>query len=145
MKRTRQEKYPNTSTFTYENSNPHGRITTDCVIRAITTATNNTYHGVIMDLAEVQSRTGYDMYDKKGFGTYLESLGWVKHAQPRKVDNTKFTGKEFCKYIQEHPHNVLNRIVADIGGHHVVAIIDGKIHDIWDSTDGCIGNYWTKG
>ena len=57
--------------------------------------------------------------------------------QPRKANNKKYTGKEFCK-----KHN--ETCVANIGGHHVVCIKNGKVHDIWDSTDGCIGNYWVK-
>ena len=40
-------------------------------------------------------------------------------------------------------HNCKNYI-AMIGGHHIVAIVKAKVCDIWDSTDGCIGNYWTK-
>lgn len=67
-------------------------------------------------------------------------LGWVKHKQPRKPDNTKYTGKEFCRQIAENSVNY----VANIGGNHTVAIINGKVHDTWNSTDGCIGNYWTK-
>ena len=57
--------------------------------------------------------------------------------QPRKSDNTKYIGKEFCKMFK-------GTCVANIGGHHIVCIKDGKVHDIWDSTDGCIGNYWIK-
>ena len=144
MKRTRQDKYPNTSTFTYYNANPKNKITADCIMRAISLATGIEYNKVVMDLAELQCKTGEaDPYPK-----YLASLGWIKHAQPRKYDNTKFTGKEFCKFIQKHdvdnPNYPLNRVIAHIGGHHIVAIIGGKVHDIWDSTDGCIGNYWTK-
>jgi len=35
-------------------------------------------------------------------------------------------------------------VIANIGGHHIVAIIEGRVWDTWNSTDGCIGNYWTK-
>lgn len=42
--------------------------------------------------------------------------------------------------------------IANIGGHHMVCIKETgglhgshKVHDTWNSTDGCIGNYWTKG
>ena len=35
-------------------------------------------------------------------------------------------------------------IIANIGGHHIVAIIGGKIKDTWDSSSGCIGNIWIK-
>lgn len=137
---TRQEKYPETSTFHFYNANPKGRITTDCVARALSTAMKLDYNRVIMELAEISCETGYDGQDKKGIELFLKGYGWIKHRQPRKLDNTKFTGKEFCKKFDKKKN-----YVAMIGGHHIVAIVDGKVNDIWDSTDSCIGNYWTEG
>ena len=144
---TRQQKYPETSTFHYHNQNPHNRITTDCVIRAISTATEIPYNQVVMELAELQCKTGYDDGDHKLYDLYLKEKGWIKRKQPRKLDNTKFTGKEFCEALQEDYDYALGRtkrIVAHIGGNHVVAIVDAQVWDIWDSTGGCIGNYWEK-
>lgn len=135
MKRT--EKYPETSTFHYYNANPKGRITGDCYVRAISTATEIPYNTVVMEMAELQCKTGYDASEL--IDRYLKSKGWIKHAQPRKADNTKYTGKEFCERARDYEN-----YIANIGGHHIVAIVNGKINDIWDSTNGCIGNYWTK-
>jgi len=146
---TRQEKYPDTRTFHYYNANPKNKITTDCVIRAIATALKQDYNKTVMELAQMQCDTGYDDGDKKLYDKYLQSKGWIKCKQPRKADNTKYTGKEWCRRLKEditwatNGEN-LKRVVANIGGNHVVAIIDGKVNDIWDSTDGCIGNYWIK-
>lgn len=146
----RQDKYPETSCFHYYNANPKGKITTDCVIRAITTALEQDYNKTVMELAEMQCKTGYDDGDKKLYDKYLQSKGWVKHPQPRKADNTKYTGKEFCKEIDHDIMFVGKNVVANIGGHHIVCIKETKelgfhkVHDIWDSTGGCIGNYWTK-
>ena len=144
---TSKEKYPNTSTFTYYNANPRNRITTDCVVRAISTATEIPYNQVVMELAELQCKTGYDDGDRKTVDLYLKQKGFLKHKQPRKPDNTKYTGKEFCKALQSDYGYVIGkdiRIVANIGGHHIVAIVDGKVHDIWDSTCKTIGNFWAK-
>lgn len=146
---TRKQKYPETSTFHYHNQNPHNRITTDCVIRAISTATEIPYNQVVMEMAELQCKTGYDDGDKKLYDLYLKSKGFIQYWQPRKADNTKYTGKDFCDRLKEDfiwaaNSKKLKRIVANIGGGHVVAIIDGKVWDTWDSTDGCIGNYWVK-
>lgn len=67
-------------------------------------------------------------------------------SQPRQDDGKKFTGVDFCKWLTEN-HYVGN-VIANIGGHHMVAImpIDGKykVCDTWNSTKGCIGNYWIK-
>ena len=140
-RRNRSEMYPETSTFKYYNANPKSRITGDCVFRAFAFAMQQDYNKTVMEMAELMCKTGYALNDKKGEERYLELKGWVKHSQPRKADNTKYTGEEFCKKLVKKNQ----RYIAHIGGHHMVAIVDGKVNDTWDSTDGCIGNYWTKG
>ena len=139
---SRQEKYPNTKTFYYYNANPKNRITSDCVVRAISTALEIPYNQVVMEMAELQCKTGYDRGENKCIDMYLESKGWVKRKQPRKDDNTKYTGKEFCEEVQEFTFNYPTRMIANIGGHHIVAIMNGRVYDTWNSTRGCIGNYW---
>lgn len=127
----------NTDTFTYYNANPKNRHTTDCVIRAICTVLGQSYETTLQGLVKMQLESGYDLSDVKCFGKYLESKGFIKNKQPRKPDNTKYTGKEFVKMFD-------SVCVANIGGNHTVCIKDGKVMDIWDSTEGCIGNYWTR-
>lgn len=139
----RQEKYSDTNTFHYYNANFKNRISGDCVIRALCTAMQKPYKDVYKELFDFSLQTGYILNDKKCFERYLKSKGWVKHKQPRKTDNRKYTGKEFCCKLSTS-NNGMRRIIANMGGHHIVAIIDFKVWDIWDSTDGCIGNYWTK-
>ena len=144
---TRTQKYKNTDTFYYYNANPKGRITGDCTIRAISTATKIPYNTVVMEMAELQCETGYDARDLTD--RYLKSKGWIKHQRPRKSDNTFYTGKEFCRNLMRYDSDIdsgndMHHIIAHIGTHHIVAIIGGQVNDIWDSTDGCIGNYWTK-
>ncbi len=144
---TRQEKFSDTSTFHYYNANPHNRITGDCVTRALCTALEIPYNQCVMEQAEMQCITGFDNADTKGIAKYLEAKGWKKQPQPRKKDGTKYTGKEWCKWLNEND-NRNKRIVCNIGGHHTVCIVkdfEFKVYDIWDSTSGCIGNYWIKG
>lgn len=144
----RQDKYPDTSTFRYYNANPKNRITGDCVVRAVSTATGIPYNEVVMGMAEIWCKTAKDpFYD---VDEYMKSIGWVKHKQPRKWDNTKYTGVEFCNELNRgYDICVSGSVVANIGGHHIVAIKEDelgyRVYDIWNSTDGCIGNYWTKG
>lgn len=137
-RRTRQEMYPDTDVFHFYNANPKGRITGDCEFRAISTGTGKSYNECVMEMAELMCETGFALNDWKGEMAYMKRLGWKKNPQPRKQDGSKYTGREFCKL---HPHGTY---IAHIGGHHIVAIIDGKIQDIWDSSDGCIGIYWTR-
>lgn len=148
-RRTRQEKYPETSTFHYFNANPKNRITGDCWARAISTALELPYTQVVMEMAEMQCKTGWDA--EKLIDKYVKSKGWIKHRQPHHCDGTKFTGKEFCREIRtdcwefDDDYFDSRRILANIGTHHIVAIVDTKVYDIWDSTNGKIGNFWTKG
>lgn len=155
MKRT--DKWPETRTFHYHNENPKSRITGDCTFRAIAQVTGKTWQQVVMEMADMSCRTGYAINDKKGIETYLKEQGFTKCKQPRKWDNTKYTGKEFCKVQQRYLDDknghgaewndgiiIYPKIIASIGGHHITAIIDGKVNDIWDCTGGCVGNYWYK-
>ena len=148
---TREDKYPTTDTFRYFNANPKNRITGDCRIRAIATATGEDYNKIVLAFAIIQIETGYDQTANQGISILMEKLGWKKMPQPRKANGTKYTGKQWCKLLnKEHPDGI--KAVANIGGHHIVAImpkvIDKKmkhrVYDIWDSTEGCIGNYWVK-
>lgn len=149
----RQDKYPDTETFHFYNANSHNHYTTDCVLRAVCTALNQTWEQTLTEMYKIGLKYGYDPTADVVIAKYMESKGWLKCKQPRKDDNTKYTGKEFCKYIQKYsywirelgfPRCDTTRFLANIGGHHIVAIIDGKVNDIWDSTDGCIGNVWVK-
>lgn len=161
QRRTREEKYPDTATFHFHNENPKNRITGDCTFRAIATASGKAWETVVMEMAEMSCRTGYAINDKKGIEKYLNEQGWVKMKQPRKGDNTKYTGEEFCavqkRYLGYVADDVMtygacyddgivisSNIIADVGGHHIVAIIDGTVWDTWNSTHGCVGNYWIK-
>lgn len=137
---TRKEKYPETTAFHYNNVNPKNRLTGDCVFRAFTLAMEQDYNTTVMEMAELMCKTGYSLNDKKGEEQYLKLKGWTKHKQPKKANGTKYTGEEFCRLIVDKN----KRYIAHIGGHHIVAIVNGKVNDTWNSTDGCIGNYWTK-
>ena len=148
----REQKYPDTKWFHFHNENPKGRITGDCLYRAVATATGKTWEDVVHGLAVTACRTGYSPGSTENMARYLKEIGWVKHKQPRKQDGGKYTGKEFCDLINRDPRDEQSYI-ANIGGHHVVCIKETaegvnsrhKVFDIWDSTGKCIGNYWTKG
>lgn len=153
----REQKYPDTEYFHFYNANDKNRIGGDCVVRAIATALEQSWEKTVRELTEVGIKYGLVLNDKKCYEKYLAQKGWVKHSQPRHRDNTKYTGKEFCEVIQDYLYEdellgqewddgiiISGNIIAHIGGHHIVAIEGGKVWDIWNSTGGCIGNYWTK-
>lgn len=143
---TRQEKFKDTKTFHYHNKNPRNRITGDCCFRAISLGLDKPYNECVMEMAELMCKTGYALNDAKGEEKYLESQGWTKMKQPRKPDGKKYTGQEFCDLLNKWCKK--ESVICHIGGHHIVCIKkhDGlfKVHDIWNSTGGSIGNYWIK-
>lgn len=126
-----------TKWFKFYNANPKNRRSDDCVIRAIATATDKSWEEVLQGLFEIALKEKRILSEVECYGKYLVKLGWTKQKQPRKSDNTKFTGREFVTQFK-------GVAIAHIGGHHIVCIKGGKVWDTWDSTDGCIGNYWVK-
>lgn len=150
----RKAKHPDTPTFHYHNANPKNKITTDCVIRALSVGMEKPYEDVVMEMAKFQCETGFDMSSTEGIDRYLKKNGWTRCKQPKKDDGKKYTGKEFCMTLS-HPiySEELNlctapfnwhRVIADCGGHHIVAIVEGQIWDTWNSTSGSIGIVWVK-
>lgn len=135
----RQDKYPNTNIFTYENINPKNRITGDCEIRAIAKATKMSWEKVVCGLAEIGIETGYSPFVVESYGLFLERQGFKKMRQPRHLDRTKYTLREF---IAEHPRGVY---VVNMPN-HLTVVVNGKNYDIWDCTKSSrkIGNYWAK-
>lgn len=134
-----KKKIPNdTSTFHYHNANPKNKWTTDCVVRAISTVTGKSWEAVLKELTEFAIHYGQMVNDPILYSKYLDKLGFVKMNQPKRDNGFKYTGYTFCR------KNPDITCIAHIGGHHLVAIVEGKVWDIWDSTDGCIGNYWIK-
>lgn len=152
LEEKRRAKHPDTEYFHYYNANPKNKVTSDCVIRAVCTVLGKPYEEVVVEMAQLQAKTGHDCRCNMGISKYMEMQGWTKLKQPRKDDNTKYTGKEFCQtllhpiYSEELnlPDCEMNRVLANIGGHHIVAIMSGQIWDIWNSTEGSIGNIWVK-
>lgn len=151
----RLDRYPETSSFIYYNRNPKNRITGDCAFRAISLGLNEDYNKVVMEMAENMCKTGYALNDAKGEESYLETKGWVKHKQLRKDNNKKYTGTEFANWLSvNYPNGEIGNVICHIGGHHIVCFKptwhgEGincryKVHDIWNSTAGCVGNWWTK-
>lgn len=133
-----------TNIFHYYNRNPKDKLTNDCVIRAIATATEKTWGEVYNTLCEMGLKYGLMPNDPKCYERYLKELGWVKHNQPRKDDNTKYSGSEFVK-TTEYRNIKNNAVIAKIGSHHMTVIVNGKIYDTWNCSGNKIGNYWTMG
>lgn len=139
MGRRREDKYPDTPYFTYHNANTHNHKTTDCVVRALCTATHMSWEDCATELFNIGVKRGYTMTEDRVIEKFLENHGFYKMREPRKEDNTKMKVTEFLDKINYH-----KTVVANVGTHHIVAIMDGRVHDIWDSSHQTMHKYWVK-
>lgn len=148
--------YPETDTFHWHNENPRGRLVDDCVVRAIARATGSSWDDTFEALVSLSRVMRVMPNERTLFARLLDSMGWEKHPRPLKPDRRRYTGAEFCRLLsKQHPKGDTGPIVAHIGIHHLVCIVpmeaEGrtgcqyKVLDTWDSTNGRVGNYWTKG
>lgn len=123
--------------FENYNANPKDRKTSDCVIRALTLATQKTYNQVLDELVEICKKTGYFINDKKCYEKYLENNNFIKMRQPRKSNNTKYMIGEIDMIIGDD--------VAVVScAHHLTIISNKMLFDLWDCRKKSIGNYWVR-
>lgn len=107
----------------------------DCVTRAIAIALELDYKEVYDELAkEMKERTGKKsarngVY-KPVYEKFLNDRGWYWHKAP------KFDGRK------AKPHDMPEGRVIGRQANHLVAIIDGVVHDTWDSRLKMVYGYW---
>ena len=147
----RSIKMPDETQFFYPvNTNPSGKRTGDCVIRALASALDMSWDDVLDDLVFISHNLHYSPTSLENYDRVLIKHGYVKLKMPRKFDNTRYRGFEFCEYLNNKYGNMIDppKIVCNIGSHHVTCFkeINGtyKINDIWDCSDECVGSYWAK-
>jgi len=122
--------------FVYYNANPKNNRVGDCVIRAISKATGmsweETYTEIILQ--------GFEMYDMPSsnavWETYLSNHGFKKYILPYTCPDC-YSIKKFC---EDYPKGTY--VVGT--GSHVVAVIDGRYYDTWDSGDEIPTYYFKK-
>lgn len=124
--------------FIKNNLNPKNKKRGDCVVRAIAHATNQSWDAVFTDLCKIAFNLKAMPNDKVTCEKYLALLGFTKHKQPRKPDNTKYTVGEIDKVITKHKIAILS--VA----HHLTVVDYGTVYDLWDCRNKTVGNYWTR-
>lgn len=126
-----------TKYFHYYNSNPKGIRAGDCAIRALSLALNQTWEDTLQGLTEVALKCKRSPTETTTIAKYLNKKGWRKELQPKHLDATKYTGKQF---IDARLKNSV--IICKIGPHHISVIYGGRFYDTWDPSDYTVGNYW---
>lgn len=140
IKRIPQE----TPYFHYHNANPKGKITGDCVTRAIAFALMKEWDEVIDEMVVLTHRYK-QMFDcSELYNKYLKQNGYTQGSQPKHPDNTKFTGEEFCRLLDKLGIN--DPVLIHIGSHHLSVVVkhDGKykVHDTWNCSKNKVGKVY---
>lgn len=122
--------------YEYYNPNPMNKKVGDCVIRAISKMLRQswvrTYVGICIKgllMADMPSSNSV-------WGAYLYEKGYDRYA----IASTRpdrYTVRDFCF---DHPYG--EYVLAT--GSHVVAVINGKYYDAWDSGDESPIYFWSS-
>lgn len=113
--------------FIEYNANPAKNRVGDCVIRAISKASGESWDRIYTDIA-MQGFLMYDMPSSNAvWGTYLTDNGYKVHSIPNTCPNC-YSIRQFCI---DYPKGTY--IVAT--GTHVLCVINGDYYDTWDSGD----------
>lgn len=120
----------------FYNPNPKAIRVGDCVIRAISKLTNQSWEEVYLNL----STYGLMMCDMPSansvWGAYLKENGYKRQA----IDSSCPDCYSVSDFAKDHTKG---KYLLAISG-HVVAIEDGNIFDSWDSSDEIPQYYWLK-
>lgn len=112
--------------YIFINNNPQGLKIGDCVVRAISLSTGDSWERTYIGLC----LQGFEMADLPNsnaiWATYLKNKGYKKFNLPDKCPNC-YTVSDFAR---DNPTG--NFILAT--GSHAVAVVDGNILDAWDSS-----------
>ena len=124
-----------------KNVNPKGRKTGDCSTRALVGTLGIAYDEALKLQTEVALKTYYDPTSKQVMERVLAKFGYVKKAQPRKYDNTKYTVAEMDEILTKK--QMEEGVLVTVANHHT-CITGGLVQDIWDCRYKTVGNYYVK-
>ena len=122
--------------FIISNPNPDNNVTGDCVIRAISIATNKSWDDVFVELA----LKSFDMKDmpstNRVWASYLHDLGYTRHIIQDTCPDC-YSVEDFTKDFPEGTY-ILST------GTHVVTVKNGNYYDTWNSGRETVICYWNK-
>ena len=121
----------------YKNENPKSKEVGDCVVRALATATENSWDDVYRELCKIGFELKVMPNSDEAYHKYLEDSGFERRKISVKKGSKRPTVLSFTK---EHKEGVYVLRVAN----HVTVSKEGIYYDIWDCGDSCVYSYWEK-
>lgn len=122
--------------FVKVNPNPYGRVTGDCVIRAITIAQDRSWDDIYLALSVYGFEIGDWGNSNDVWGSYLKQQGYKRNVIPNTCPDC-YTVRDFA---EDHKRGTF--ILCT--GTHVVTVINGNYYDAWDSGNEVPIYYWEK-
>lgn len=120
------------SDYIYYNPNPKNKKTSDCVIRAICRITGMDWESAYLALSSIVL-SEYEMPSSNFiWEKYLTSIGYKKYV----------INCHDCVSVADFVKDHKKGFFVACSGSHVVAVIDGKYFDAWDSGDEIISYYF---
>lgn len=117
------------------NANPKGKITGDCVIRAICTAVYEPWENVYSSLCELGKKKGKMPNDPAVYSQYLRNKGFEQMKTLTHPSGRKLTLRELADETRDY-------IVLAHCRSHLTCIIYGVIIDTWNCGYKTSGKYW---
>lgn len=125
-----------TKFYEFYNCNPKGLETGDCSVRCLATALGITWDEAVDMTCKVAHETGLAPFDREMVALILERNGFV--PMKIKLENGKRpTMRTLLPKYQGH-------IIVGKIAHHIMCAKDGKVRDIWNSSERPLYKYWVK-
>lgn len=123
--------------FRYFNPNPSLKEKGDCIIRALCAACDKDWI-TVYDSVVYMARKQYTMPDDMDIvKQFLEEEGFVPYKVTVKKGSRRPTMQ---KLIREYPGKTIVGQCAS----HIMCAKNGKVMDLWDSSDRPLYRYWVK-
>lgn len=119
--------------YVYLNLNPKGKLTGDCVKRAIAKAADINYMDVGRELNRYKKVTGAKSFNSDyNPHKYVENvLKAQKLSFPAIKGQKRMNGERFCKAFPNGSY------ILNMAGHWSCCV-DGIIYDTWDCSEKCV-------
>jgi len=122
--------------FTYYNANPVAAREEDCAVRAVSAALGISWDEAFDLIAHNAKQMGSMMHRDAAWGSVLRQHGFIRRIIPSSCPDC-YSIKDFTI---DHPFG--DYVLGT--GTHAVAVIDGDILDIWDSSYETPQYYWER-
>lgn len=114
--------------YEFYNENPLGMFEDDCVVRAISCATNRSWDEVYDELSDLAQEKG-TLLDKKHF------VRWYLDTHFRRINNAPHKVYQVAEMFK-------NSVVLCTMRGHIVCIKYGTIYDTFDPRDRIVEDVW---